>query len=69
MGPESLDTIDYDKSKPKVICVETVEYTETGIPKIDTYIRDKLESHGYFYFANSHINSIFVQRELWDKQK
>lgn len=54
--------------KPKIICVETVEYAETGMPKKTLEIKDILESNGYFLFADTYINSIFVQKCLWEKR-
>ena len=60
-----IKSINYSESKPKVICVETLEYTETGMPKKDQHIGSFLETKGYFLFADTHINSIFVLRDLW----
>jgi len=60
-----LEKIDFHTSKPKVICCETLEYSETGIAKNITTTVDFLRSKGYFVFANTHINTIMVDEFLW----
>ena len=52
-------------SLPKVICVETAEYSTTGDGRDSTAaIFGILEPLGYMLYANTCINSIFVLREL-----
>ena len=55
-------------SKPKVICIETIEYTTTGVENIETAATDFLLKNGYLLFATTHINSIFVLKKLWEKR-
>lgn len=55
-------------SKPKVICIETIEYTTTGVANIETAAIDFLLKNGYLLFATTHINSIFVLKKLWEKR-
>lgn len=55
-------------SKPKVICVETIPYANTGIaPKNNQLIQDLIDI-GYFLFADTYINSIFVKKELFENR-
>jgi FkbM family methyltransferase len=60
-----VERIDFSASRPKIICLETIEYTETGIPKTSTAVVDFLCQNGYFVFAHTHINTILVLEELW----
>ena len=60
-----LSKIDFARSKPKVICLETIEYAETGVQKSITETADFLIAKGYFAFANTHINTILVDENLW----
>jgi FkbM family methyltransferase len=60
-----LHSINWSGSRPKVICVETISYS----PKRDG-VKNKaliayLESQGYLLVADTYINSIFVDKELW----
>lgn len=55
-------------SKPKVICIETIEYTKTGTSNIETMATDFLLKNGYMFFATTHINSILVLKELWENR-
>ncbi len=56
-----LQTIDYEQSCPKVICVETVEYSENLDGKKETDIISFLESKGYRKFADTYVNTIFIK--------
>jgi FkbM family methyltransferase len=56
-----LKSIDYKKACPKVICVETIDFA-TGKKRAGIY--DYLLSKEYVEYANTHINSIFVRKNL-----
>lgn len=64
-----LDSIDFSRTKPTVICVETLEYTRgvRGAQK-NSAIAAKLARHGYFTYADTYINTIFVLRDIWEKR-
>lgn len=55
-----LESIQYEKSAPKVICVETIR----SLPEIESFLLSK----GYFKFAGSFLNTIFCKKELWDNR-
>ena len=57
-----LKSIDYDQNFPKVICVETLDFS-TQVKRAE--ICDFLESKGYIKYADTHINSIMVRKELF----
>jgi hypothetical protein len=60
-----LTQIDYEKNFPKVICVETVEYTSDGTGIKNVAIIDYLQQNGYFIYADTYINTIFVNKKFW----
>jgi FkbM family methyltransferase len=59
-----LNSLDDDRFPIPVICAETVGYSETHISKKESAIADLLASRGYFLYADTFINSIFV-RDAW----
>lgn len=66
---EILSSINFSRYRPSVICVETVEY-KNG----DTYVKPKdvaslLYKNSYFMYADTFINSIFVDKHKWDSAK
>lgn len=62
-----LKTLDFSKYSPKVICVEIVEYSPNGNGKRKDEILNLLTHNGYFEYANTHINGIFVKCEFFQK--
>lgn len=63
LDEEILKSIDYEKSYPKVICVETVEYSIDTTGHKETGIIDFLKEKKYRIFADTYVNTIF---ERWD---
>jgi|GEM_PF-747034 len=64
-----LRSIDYEKSYPLVICVETISFSETGEGIKNLEIINFLESKGYLKYADTYINTIFVKANVWLNQK
>lgn len=60
-----LKSIVYDKSSPKVICVEAAEYSPKGSGKRRNELIDFLVSKGYYEYANTNLNAIMVKKEFW----
>lgn len=60
-----IRSFDFSKYSPKVFCIETINYTPdgTGTRRID--LCDMIETAGYFEYANSNINSIYVNKVWW----
>jgi FkbM family methyltransferase len=67
---EGLDTvvvsaIDFARWRPVAFCVETLTFSETGsgtkVPEIFTV----MENHGFFPYADTHINTLFVDEARW----
>ena len=63
MDLEILKSINFNKFRPEIFCVETLEYTNKQPRKLKSIIR-LMEKNGYYSYADTYINTIFV-----DKQK
>ena len=62
-----IRSIDY-LNKPKVICVETLTFSNSGDGKKNDNLIKFLNSNGYFLYADTYINSIFVHKYIWKTQ-
>lgn len=60
-----LQSFDFSICRPKVICVETITYSEKRDGKNIKEIEQLLIEKGYFAYANTHINTIFVDSAVW----
>jgi FkbM family methyltransferase len=62
---EILKSFNFQKYMPEVLCVETLTYSENKserkLDEIITYVCSK----GYFVYADTYINTIFVNCEAW----
>ena len=60
-----VKSLDFNKYDPKVICIESINYTPdgTGTKRLD--LCKFIEQVGYFEYANTNINSIFVNKAWW----
>ena len=66
MDYEILSSFDFEKYKVPVWVVETCEYSENHIkPKVKTIV-DLMLRKGYFVYADTYINTIFVNKEWFD---
>lgn len=66
---EILQTIDFAVARPKVICVETIEFEEKKASLKNKAIIEFLESKNYFVYADTFINSIFVDKTIWQTKE
>lgn len=60
-----LRSVDFKKYKPKAICVETTEFNQKPEQKKESAIQNYLFENGYFAYADTFINTIFVRKELF----
>lgn len=60
-----LRSLDFDRWRPKVLCVETITYSEQREGRKIPQIAELLLERGYFAFADTYINTIFVDRQIW----
>ena len=59
-----IKSIDFDKQFPKVICVETLEYGRNlAEQKKDDELINYILNSGYYLYADTRINSIFVRKD------
>lgn len=65
MDEEILRSIDYEKSSPMVICVETISYSTNGNGIKDYQLVEFLKSKGYMVIADTYINTVLVKKEKW----
>jgi FkbM family methyltransferase len=62
---EILQTIEFEKTAPLVICVETISYSARfGEGRKETEIIDFLLAHGYQVYADTHLNTIFLKKNF-----
>jgi FkbM family methyltransferase len=57
-----LQSLDYTKYPIPVICVETCTYSETHVRPKDTTIAAFLTTKGYEAYADTYVNTIFVNK-------
>jgi FkbM family methyltransferase len=61
-----LKSLDFDRYRPLAICTETITYSENRTEKKIVEILDFVTSKGYFVYADTHINTIFVDEEKFN---
>jgi FkbM family methyltransferase len=65
MDLEILKSIAFEKSRPKVICVEAAEYSPIGAGTRRNDLIDFLVGQDYYEYANTNLNAIMVDRAFW----
>lgn len=68
MDYEILSSLDFSQYRPVVICVETIIFSNTGVGSKRREIEDLILSNGYFRFADTYINTIYVDIEKWSQR-
>jgi FkbM family methyltransferase len=65
-----LKSLDFLQYRPEIICAETLTYSRDGHEKKIQEIFDLLLEKGYFVYADTYINTIFVDKKSYaDKNK
>jgi FkbM family methyltransferase len=64
-----IKQIDFDKNFPIVICIETISFSTTGNGIKNIELIKYIESKGYIVYADTNINTIFVKKCFWKKNK
>jgi FkbM family methyltransferase len=62
---EVIKTFDFSSFRPEVFCIETLTYTEDKTEVKVNQIIDYMKSKDYFVYADTYINTIFVDRAAW----
>lgn len=60
-----LQSIHFESSFPKIICVEAAEYSTLGIGTKRIELINFLVAKGYYEYANTNLNAIMVKNEFW----
>jgi FkbM family methyltransferase len=66
---EIIKSLDLSKYRPVAICAETLTYTNNNSEKKIEEISKYLCGNGYFIYADTYINTIFVDMGVWNKRK
>ena len=62
-----ITSVDYEESYPIVICIETLTFSSSGNGSKNTDIISYLIEKGYMVYADTNINTIFVRKDLWQR--
>lgn len=60
-----LKMLDFEKYGPLVICAETIPHSSAIRKEKRSDIIDFLKDKGYFVYADTYINTIFVRNDVW----
>ena len=64
-----LQSIDFTIVAPTVFCIETVHYSTSRHKEKRYDIISFLEEKGYFVYADTYINTIFVRSDIWKEKE
>lgn len=65
MDLDIVKSFDFKKYRPEVFCIETLTYTEDNSEKKLQDIIDYMLGQGYFVYADTYINTVFVEAAKW----
>lgn len=66
---EILKTFNFIRFRPEVFCIETLTYTEDKSERKIKEVIDYMHSNDYFTYADTYINTIFVDKKAWGNRK
>ena len=66
---EIIKSLDLSKYRPVIICAETLTYTNNNTEKKIVEISNYLCNNNYFIYADTYINTIFVDIGIWNKRQ
>lgn len=66
MDMDILASVDWERTRPGVVCVETVDYaTQQKRPEVTEFMRSK----GYEPYADTFLNTIFIDGRRWGARR
>lgn len=65
---EIIKTFNFNLQRPEVFCIETITYTEDNSEQKEYQIIEYLLEHDYMVYADTYINTIFVDKQRWKKR-
>ncbi len=63
-----LQNFDFGKYRPAAFCVETLTYTEDKSERKLTEIIELMHANGYLTYADTYINTLFVDAAAWNNR-
>lgn len=60
-----LHSLDFRRHRPKLVCVETITYSEQRAGKKIAKIAEVMLDNGYLSLADTYVNTLFVDRQVW----
>ena len=60
-----LMALNFEKYAPKILCVETLTFSANGNGEKRDNLINFILSKGYFVYADTYINTIFVNKNIW----
>lgn len=65
MDEKIITSINLNKYRPKVFCIETIEQREDGSFEKNNAIAKYMINNNYFIYADTYVNTIFVDKNIW----
>lgn len=62
---EIIKTFDFSKLRPEIFCIETLTYTTDNSEIKIKILIDYMTDNGYMLYADTYVNSIFVEKNIW----
>lgn len=69
MDLDILKSFDFLKYRPQVFCIETLTYVEDKKERKITEIIEFMQQQGYFVYADTYINTLFVDAKTWQNRQ
>ncbi|HBB86417.1 MAG TPA: FkbM family methyltransferase [Blastocatellia bacterium] len=64
-----IKSLDFERYRPQVFCIETVTYTEDKSEEKIQDIITYMKANNYMVYADTYINTIFVEQDSWLARK
>jgi FkbM family methyltransferase len=64
-----IRSLDFARYRPQVFCIETLTYTEDKSEQKIQDIIDYMRGNDYLVYADTYINTIFVEQDSWSARK
>ena len=65
MEIDILNNFNFSEYAPEIFCIETLTYSENNKEQKIFAINKILEANGYFIYADTYINTIYVRTQTW----
>jgi FkbM family methyltransferase len=63
-----LQSMDFSRWQPDIFCIETITYPEEKAERKISDIITFMDSKGYFFYADTYINTIVVNKIAWQQK-